>query len=549
MKSPVKCDFKYNLTSSCSETSNFSSSSDSSDTPLKRFNRLVRKSVARWAYFRRKPRPWTRGRSVSDTGLCDIVHHGTFHNFDLAGLCKINTPLKISKGVHIKDGKEHCAFEVYIKFQVISRFKRIFRSAGGSAGGSVGGSASGSTSALGLEEASDSDAERPRRHHLRVPTPHYHGQSTGNFAGGAAGGGGGAPRSAPATPLQLEPHPRHSSHKHDKHVVKPLSGSAPSVRVSALGPQEDGAGGGAVGATGAADGKPPGKARQKKFQRHFPQVGPDERVLNYYSCALVGDLLLQGHLYITKNYFAFYSNVFGYVTKLLIPTTSVLRITKEKVARIIPNAVGVCTRDERHVFGSLLSRDSTYKLMMHVWKAARLPELAVPPPQELRSSEVELEASEYSPEDDSSSAGADHTDAPTRDPTDPLIAAGGVGGAVGGAVIQPALLTGGACASGGSRGWQTVLALLAALLALSAAYLAYRLAHAEEPARVMSGGEVYAALVSWRSRLHGRAADELHSFLSTNLLLLTKVRQSLETLSGVILTDMGHDVPNDTAFS
>lgn len=55
-----------------------------------------------------------------------------------------------------------------------------------------------------------------------------------------------------------------------------------------------------------------------------------------------------------------------------------LRITKEKVARIIPNAVGVCTRDERHVFGSLLSRDSTYKLMTHVWKAARAPELVTP---------------------------------------------------------------------------------------------------------------------------------------------------------------------------
>ncbi|XP_013140312.1 PREDICTED: uncharacterized protein LOC106104727 [Papilio polytes] len=333
--------------------------------------------------------------------------------------------------------------------------------------------------------------------------------STGNFAGGAGGaaGGGGAPRSAPATPLQLEPHPRHSSHKHDKHVVKPLSGSAPSVRVSALGPLEDGAASGAAVATSAADGKPPGKARQKKFQRHFPQVGPDERVLNYYSCALVGDLLLQGHLYITKNYFAFYSNVFGYVTKV-----SIFQI-----------------------------RNGT---------------LAVPPPQELRSSEVELEASEYSPEDDSSSAGADHTDAP-RDPADPLIAAGGVGvgvgvgvgGGVGAAVIQPALLTGGAGGRGGARGWHAALALAAALLALSAAYLAYRLAHTEEPARLSSGGQMYAALVAWRSRLHGRAADELHAFLSTNLLLLAKVRQSLETLSGVILTDMGHDVPNDTAFS
>lgn len=35
-----------------------------------------------------------------------------------------------------------------------------------------------------------------------------------------------------------------------------------------------------------------------------------------FSCALVADILLQGHLYITENYFAFYSNVFGYVTKV-----------------------------------------------------------------------------------------------------------------------------------------------------------------------------------------------------------------------------------------
>ncbi|XP_066904255.1 protein Aster-B isoform X2 [Halyomorpha halys] len=115
------------------------------------------------------------------------------------------------------------------------------------------------------------------------------------------------------------------------------------------------------------------KARQKKFHRHFKTVPPDEKVLNYYSCALVADILLQGHLYITRNYFAFYSNVFGYVTKLLIPTSTVLKVTKEKTAYIIPNAVGITTEDDKHVFGSLLSRDSTYKLMVQVWNAALAP--------------------------------------------------------------------------------------------------------------------------------------------------------------------------------
>ncbi|CAH2087411.1 unnamed protein product [Euphydryas editha] len=320
--------------------------------------------------------------------------------------------------------------------------------------------------------------------------------------------------------------------------VKPLSGSAPSVRVSGLASGDE-----------AEHGKQLSKSRQKKFQRHFPQVGPEERVLNYYSCALVGDLLLQGHLYITKNYFAFYSNVFGYVTKLLIPTTSVLRITKEKVARIIPNAVGVCTRDERHVFGSLLSRDSTYKLMLHVWKTAKVPELTVPKPEENRTSEIE--ASEYSPEDDSSSGGADTIDAssvPVRPESEAIIAAAGA------AVIQPALLTGAAPPPRAPRALPLLLALVA-LLACSALYLACRLYRAPAPYEV-SGDELYSELVRWRARLHGRAAAELHAFLSTNLLLLAKVRQSLEALSGVILTDMAQaggnaniDVPNETVFS
>lgn len=63
--------------------------------------------------------------------------------------------------------------------------------------------------------------------------------------------------------------------------MKPLSGSAPSVNVSVV--QSAGSG------TETTDGKQPSKSRQKKFQRHFPQVGPEERVLN---CECVINLLI-----------------------------------------------------------------------------------------------------------------------------------------------------------------------------------------------------------------------------------------------------------------
>ncbi|XP_053693830.1 GRAM domain-containing protein 2B-like [Sabethes cyaneus] len=138
-------------------------------------------------------------------------------------------------------------------------------------------------------------------------------------------------------------------------------------------------------------------SRQKKFSRHFIQV-EDEKVLNYFSCALVSDILLQGHLYITQNYFAFYSNVFGYVTKLLIPTVSVIKISKEKTAKMFPNAVGVQTCDDRHVFGSFMSREAAYRLMCSVWRPVAPPEVEEPIAQKA----PDVEVSECSAEDDSS---------------------------------------------------------------------------------------------------------------------------------------------------
>lgn len=152
------------------------------------------------------------------------------------------------------------------------------------------------------------------------------------------------------------------------------------------------------------------------------QVPAEERVLNYYSCALVADILLQGHLYITPNYFGFYSNVFGYVTKLLIPTVSVLKISKEKTARIIPNAVAIVTEDHRHVFCSLLSRDSTFKLMKQVWDAAKEPtpaaDLPIPVEGKLLSPEALLvDDSEANLEEDDSSMSESGTDRISRPPT------------------------------------------------------------------------------------------------------------------------------------
>ncbi|XP_076029523.1 uncharacterized protein LOC143018209 isoform X1 [Oratosquilla oratoria] len=141
------------------------------------------------------------------------------------------------------------------------------------------------------------------------------------------------------------------------HALKSLSRSTPAMSPTGSPRQSD------------TETGPRSAKGTKKFHRHFTEAPPTERVLNYYACALLSEILLQGTLFITPNFFAFYSKIFGHVSKVLIPINQVSAIQKERTAKIIPNAVGLSTLDGKsYVFGSLLSRDSTYKLMNHMWK-------------------------------------------------------------------------------------------------------------------------------------------------------------------------------------
>lgn len=86
---------------------------------------------------------------------------------------------------------------------------------------------------------------------------------------------------------------------------------------------------------------------------------------------------------------------------------SVVRISKEKTAKIIPNAIGVATADERHVFGSFIRREAAYRLMLSIWLPVVEPNVVaevVLAKSKLLVPGGDVEASEFSIEDDSSSA-------------------------------------------------------------------------------------------------------------------------------------------------
>uniref|UniRef100_A0A8B9KVV6 GRAM domain containing 1Ba n=1 Tax=Astyanax mexicanus TaxID=7994 RepID=A0A8B9KVV6_ASTMX len=114
------------------------------------------------------------------------------------------------------------------------------------------------------------------------------------------------------------------------------------------------------------------KQRNEDFRKLFKQLPDTERLIVDYSCALQRDILLQGRLYLSENWICFYSNIFRWETLLTVRLKDVCSMTKEKTARLIPNAIQLCTDNEKHFFTSFGARDRTYMMMFRLWQNALL---------------------------------------------------------------------------------------------------------------------------------------------------------------------------------
>ncbi|XP_035876596.1 GRAM domain-containing protein 2B isoform X2 [Phyllostomus discolor] len=102
------------------------------------------------------------------------------------------------------------------------------------------------------------------------------------------------------------------------------------------------------------------------FHKLFLDVPTEEPLRQSFTCALQKEILYQGKLFVSENWICFHSKVFGKDTKISIPAFSVTLIKKTKTALLVPNALIIATVTDRYIFVSLLSRDSTYKLIKSV---------------------------------------------------------------------------------------------------------------------------------------------------------------------------------------
>ncbi|XP_071095705.1 protein Aster-B-like [Haliotis cracherodii] len=114
------------------------------------------------------------------------------------------------------------------------------------------------------------------------------------------------------------------------------------------------------------------KTKTDDFRKTFKDIPHEERLIVDYSCALQKDILVQGRMYITQNWICFYANIFRWETVLTIQCKEITAVTKEKTARVIPNAIAITTEREKYFFTSFGARDKTFMMLFRIWQNALL---------------------------------------------------------------------------------------------------------------------------------------------------------------------------------
>ncbi|KAI5611845.1 GRAM domain-containing protein 1B-like isoform X2, partial [Silurus asotus] len=112
------------------------------------------------------------------------------------------------------------------------------------------------------------------------------------------------------------------------------------------------------------------KQRNEEFRKLFKKLPETERLIVDYSCALQKDILLQGRLYLSENWICFYSNIFRWETTITLLLKDVTSLTKEKTAKLIPNAIQINTEQEKHFFTSFGARDRSFMMIFRLWQNA-----------------------------------------------------------------------------------------------------------------------------------------------------------------------------------
>ncbi|KAL3516853.1 hypothetical protein ACH5RR_023755 [Cinchona calisaya] len=106
--------------------------------------------------------------------------------------------------------------------------------------------------------------------------------------------------------------------------------------------------------------------KSEEYRQLF-RLPQEEVLIQDFNCALQENFLLQGHMYLFAHYICFYSNLFGFETKKIIPFHEVTSVRRAKAAAIFPTAIEILAGGKKFFFTSFLSRDEAFKLINDGW--------------------------------------------------------------------------------------------------------------------------------------------------------------------------------------
>ncbi|KAK3374414.1 hypothetical protein B0T24DRAFT_294094 [Lasiosphaeria ovina] len=110
------------------------------------------------------------------------------------------------------------------------------------------------------------------------------------------------------------------------------------------------------------------KRRNRDFHSLFKSVPDDDYLIEDYSCALQREILAHGRLYISEGHLCFSSNILGWVTTLVMSFDEIVSVEKRSTALVFKNGLEISTLHAKHIFASFASRDTTYDLIIKIWK-------------------------------------------------------------------------------------------------------------------------------------------------------------------------------------
>ncbi|KAK6119351.1 hypothetical protein DH2020_046907 [Rehmannia glutinosa] len=109
----------------------------------------------------------------------------------------------------------------------------------------------------------------------------------------------------------------------------------------------------------------PQPSRVEEYRQLF-RLPPDEALIQDFNCALQENFLLQGHMYLFVHCICFYSNLFGFETKKIIPFREITSVRRAKAVAVFPTAIEIIAAEKKYFFTSFLF-DEAFKLINEGW--------------------------------------------------------------------------------------------------------------------------------------------------------------------------------------